>query len=233
MLPKYKLILLILLVCGSKSEEPCSNEVKTDFCDKVIHLPPIDEIQVHSNQIFFIESFGRDHLLVPHVCTIESSLRYSNLTKFIVAMTSKTLDLSANNVTCQLFKEFSNKGLEFRHVSVEDIIEGTPFEKIHQDNKIHEETANKAQRMKHEEAKFIHYSDILRLLLVHKYGGWYSDLDVLFLKPLNELENVIGCDDVSIKQSGKVTGRNIANGFFHFTASHLFLSKSMKDRNLL
>ena len=155
MLLEYVTFLLILLVCDSKSEEPCSNEVKTDFCDQIIHLPPIDEIQVHSNQIFFIESFGRDHLLVPHVCTIESALRYSNLTKFIVAMTSKTLDLSTNNVTCQLYKDFSNKGLEFKHVSVEDIIKETPFEKIHYDNKIHEETTNKAQRMKHEEAKFI------------------------------------------------------------------------------
>ena len=47
----------------------------------------------------------------------------------------------------------------------------------------------------------------------------------MFLKPLNELENVIGCDDVSIKESGKVIGRNIANGFFHSKAGHPFLSK--------
>ena len=87
--------------------------------------------------------------------------------------------------------------------------------------------------MKHEEAKFIHYSDILRLLLVHKYGGWYSDLDVIFLKSLNNMENVIGCDDVSIKENAKVTGRNIANGFFHFKAGHLFLSKWIKNEILL
>ena len=35
-------------------------------------------------------------------------------------------------------------------------------------------------------------SDALRVLLVWKYGGFYSDLDVVVLKSLKEFRNVIG-----------------------------------------
>lgn len=50
----------------------------------------------------------------------------------------------------------------------------------------------------------VHYSDAIRLILIHKYGGWYSDLDMMFLKPINHLENVLSsdhADDVKVSNA--------------------------------
>ena len=43
---------------------------------------------------------------------------------------------------------------------------------------------------------FPHFSDAIRMILIYRFGGWYSDLDVIFLRPLidkNEdpLKNIV------------------------------------------
>ena len=43
---------------------------------------------------------------------------------------------------------------------------------------------------------YVHSADALRLLLVHKYGGFYADLDFVILKDLKHLKNVITSDQV-------------------------------------
>jgi hypothetical protein len=64
-------------------------------------------------------------------------------------------------------------------------------------------------------------SDALRLILVHRFGGWYSDLDVVFLKSLNNksnpMKNMISSDN---------WGKTIANGLFHREDNDLFLDSA-------
>ena len=44
---------------------------------------------------------------------------------------------------------------------------------------------------------FLLHSDAIRLVLIQKYGGWYADLDIVFLKSLHTFEEgVLGCDNV-------------------------------------
>ena len=70
---------------------------------------------------------------------------------------------------------------------------------------------------------FYNFSDALRILLVHRFGGWYSDLDVVFLKSLNNktnpMKNLVASDN---------WGNTIANGLFHNDADHVFLSTAIK-----
>ena len=214
------------------SEEFCSadNEICNVQCtgdqDKTINLPNVENLNSISSQIFFIESTGRDHLLPKHVCTIESALRNAKVSQIIVAMTSKTLHVTANNVTCQLVKEYSNRGLVFRHVDLDSLFEGTPLEKIHKAKIMHSEKGHTNEKVTKEEVTSIHYSDAIRLLLLHKFGGWYSDLDILFLRPIDAFKNVLGCDDVPIEETDeKVTGEKITNAMFQFDAGHPFLSE--------
>jgi mannosyltransferase OCH1-like enzyme len=35
-------------------------------------------------------------------------------------------------------------------------------------------------------------SDALRLAVAHVYGGWYSDIDTVFMKPLTDLDGKNG-----------------------------------------
>ena len=45
--------------------------------------------------------------------------------------------------------------------------------------------------------RYVHSADALRLLLIHKYGGFYADLDFVILAELSALANVVASDQVS------------------------------------
>ena len=60
------------------------------------------------------------------------------------------------------------------------------------------------------------------MILVYKYGGWYSDVDVVFLRPLRGLSNVISGDHVS-KENTATVGSALNNAVFHFDAGHPYL----------
>ena len=79
--------------------------------------------------MFFIESSGRDHLLIRQTCAIESAVRNSKIDQFYVVMTSPNLNVTANNATCQLFKRYSN--VIFRHVDLDVLFEETPLQELH------------------------------------------------------------------------------------------------------
>ena len=79
--------------------------------------------------MFFIESSGRDHLLIRQTCAIESAVRNSKVDQFYVVMTSPNLNVTANNATCQLFKRYSN--VIFRHVDLDVLFEETPLQELH------------------------------------------------------------------------------------------------------
>ena len=45
--------------------------------------------------------------------------------------------------------------------------------------------------------RYVHTADVLRLLLIYKYGGFYLDSDFVILKSLVGLKNVVASDQVS------------------------------------
>ncbi|XP_037786279.1 lactosylceramide 4-alpha-galactosyltransferase-like [Penaeus monodon] len=62
----------------------------------------------------------------------------------------------------------------------------------------------------------IQLSDLLRVVLTWRFGGFYSDTDTVCIKDLSPLENVV------------VTSRyRISNGAFHFKHHHEFLTMAM------
>ena len=77
----------------------------------------------------------------------------------------------------------------------------------------------------------VHHSDAIRIALIHKYGGWYSDLDMVFLKPINHLRNVLGSDSFQIhelKRNPDYLGTKVSNAIFQFdTQHHPFLKKCL------
>ena len=66
-----------------------------------------------------------------------------------------------------------------------------------------------------------HYSDLLRVLIVNKFGGIYSDLDIVTLKPFPvnlELKNLLAAD----------TSSRLGNCFLKFTQGHSFTELAMR-----
>ena len=69
------------------------------------------------------------------------------------------------------------------------------------------------------------------MCLIYRYGGWYSDIDVIFLRNLiskddvNPLKNIIGFDQMS------GTKNRVNNGIFHNEAGHIFLETAIEIFN--
>ena len=93
-----------------------------------------DVISKENENLFFIESSGRDHLRPRDACAIESAVKNSGLKgHIIIAMTSSVLNVMGNNATCHLFSEHAGKNVFFRHINVDTIFKGTPIHQLHVD----------------------------------------------------------------------------------------------------
>jgi lactosylceramide 4-alpha-galactosyltransferase len=69
-----------------------------------------------------------------------------------------------------------------------------------------------------------HISDILRLVLLYKYGGFYSDLDTITIRSIEPLLKYNGVGYLL-----DVTSDSVGNGILVFSEKHPFLLKVMHD----
>ena len=95
-------------------------------------------ISPNNNNLYFVESSGRNYLLAREACAIESAIRNSGLAgNIIVAMTSQHLHIGGrHNATYQLYMKHAERRIHFRHVNVETIFKGTPIHQLHIDGKL-------------------------------------------------------------------------------------------------
>ena len=84
------------------------------------------------DNLFFIESSGRNHLWQREACAIESAVKNSRIQgRIIIAMTSPSIDVLANNATCQIYTKFAERQIFFRYVNIDTIFRRTPFHELH------------------------------------------------------------------------------------------------------
>ncbi|KAM6575133.1 hypothetical protein CsatA_023460 [Cannabis sativa] len=67
-----------------------------------------------------------------------------------------------------------------------------------------------------------HYSELVRLAALYKYGGLYLDSDIIVLKPLSSLSNSIGMED-------PVKGSSLNGAVMLFRRHSRFLMECMKE----
>ena len=96
--------------------------------------------------VVFIETSGRDHLLISQTCAIESAGRQNPNSHVIILMNSTKLNLNANNATFQLYQLKDSLNLNFYSVSDWDIlVKDTPLE----DNDIKQRVLSSSKRINH------------------------------------------------------------------------------------
>eukprot|EP00096_Caligus_rogercresseyi_P001095 TRINITY_DN1170_c0_g1_i2.p1 TRINITY_DN1170_c0_g1~~TRINITY_DN1170_c0_g1_i2.p1 ORF type:complete len:234 (+),score=34.56 TRINITY_DN1170_c0_g1_i2:4-705(+) len=178
-----------------------------------VNIEPLIEITseehewANRSKLFFIETSGRDHLLHKQACSIESALRNNPDLPIFVLLTSPTLNPEANNATRQLLSRGGGERILFRHVDVGKLILGTPFEG-------HLEVIH--ERIQRSHNKFAHWCDVIRLAVIYRLGGTYSDIDVIFLKPIQPYVNFFSSDQKAVKDAnGKLRYSAVANGLFN------------------
>ena len=143
---------------------------------------------------------------------MESAARNSGLNVHVL-MISTFLDLYDNS-TCYLHQSFTN--ITFFTISLKDVFVETPLEKIYQRNEFLQSYY-----------KTIHLSDLLRVALIYKVGGFYSDLDSVTLNNLRYMKNVVG----STLKNSTTTFHHIPNGVFQFSKNHELLLHYMNNIN--
>ena len=65
------------------------------------------------------------------------------------------------------------------------------------------------------------FSDAIRLFLINRFGGWYSDLDMTIIRQLSQYRNVIASDNVmedDFLLNKNNYGDKVSNAIFHFDA---------------
>ncbi|XP_075246051.1 lactosylceramide 4-alpha-galactosyltransferase-like [Convolutriloba macropyga] len=94
------------------------------------------------------------------------------------------------------------------------------------------------RRVKNEHNRAVMLSDLLRMAIVYKYGGFYSDLDAVIIRSLKRLSNVVGTEDTKTKRrmsmgcrppNGSIVVENLINGNFHLEKGHPLAYEIMKE----
>ena len=96
-------------------------------------------------------------------------------------MTSKSLNLSRTNSTCQIYTNYPN--IQFYSVNLTDVFSGTPLAAI--ENRLNKNADHAAT----------HLSDLMREAVIYKFGGFYMDLDFVVLRSLLGFKNVQTMED--------------------------------------
>lgn len=157
-------------------------------------VPDIDEGEpkpVSDNskkQIFFIETTnpegGRLELNPREACSVESAAAFHPDRDIYVIFTGPTTIVTstqrANKMSDVLTKNYKN--VYFRSVSLEGISKGTVLEEF-------------VREKKYETSKHLssHISDILRYLILWKYGGLFFDLDIVVMKNFDKIKKNYVC----------------------------------------
>ena len=157
--------------------------------------------------MFFLETSGRSWLTPREACALESAAASSNL-KVNIIFLSDFVDLYDNS-TCSIMKLLPNVSLFT--IKLKNAFEDTPLYRFYQ-----------RDDFRNSSFKAVHMSDALRIALIFKVGGFYSDLDTMTLGDLSRLENVIG----STRMRG--SGSHLANGAFHLDRRHPLLWRVMR-----
>ena len=157
--------------------------------------------------IFFIEThFTRDKFDVKQMCAIESA--------------------ALNNPTASVNVYYMNglvdEALLALYPNIRPIKISLP--QIFEDTILKDWWNENARQVLRGHYAIGHISDMLRLVLLYKHGGFYSDLDTITIK---SVEPLLKYNGVGYLRDG--SSDSVGNGILVFEAKHPFLLKVIKD----
>jgi len=141
-----------------------------------------------------------------HLRVLESLFRFHP--NACVVVLSETIDID-------YFKTFLKEGYKVTVVApnLKDLLANTPADMF----------APLLPNWRDTPLFYLHYTELLRLAALYKYGGIYMDMDVIVLKPLDALHNTLG-SELSTDGELRLNGAILA-----FDKSSLFLKKCLEE----
>lgn len=160
-------------ICGrSNCLWPCPDATKQEQNDNLI---------AGQDQAFFHETSGALWLNFRQACAVESmAYRNPNLTVHVL-MNGQNL-LTKTAIMKTLIENYSN--VKISSINLGDYVTGTPLESWYY-----------CTEWNRGPFALAHLSDALRFLSLSKYGGYYSDLDMIQLRPITSHRNFLVAED--------------------------------------
>ena len=208
-----------------KSKQNCFQNCAIKFDqmnNNQVNIMPLDvkcfsrSIRNHTNTIFFLEASRIFKFKSIQWCSIESAA-YNNPNKDIVVVFLYYNVFKAPRLLHNISSEYKN--IYFVHISsMSEFVRESPYEKDLQCNRRECALIEKSARYGFRD---YNYSDLMRVLIVYKFGGLYSDLDIVALKPLP--------DNLPIRFMTADSSRRLSTVYFRFEKRSPFLNELMKD----
>ena len=133
---------------------------------------------------------------------------------------------------------YDNERLTFIHIDMDTLFKKTPLYDLYQQKKFdtHTKIHSQVKGLTKDFIKSVHYSDAIRLVLIEKYGGFYSDLDMIIIRPLDGFQNVLSCDEgpnvhkgINVQNlNSDFLGTKVSNAIFHFDKGNVFIKKCLE-----
>lgn len=139
-------------------------------------LLALAEIEPRPDSLFFVETAGKSLLSLKALCSVESALLHHPNSSLYLMLTSNVIDWQPPASSLATYYNF-----HVRHINVESFISSSPLKPLW--------TLRRIQKSKY---LISHLSDVLRFLILHRYGGTYLDMDQLVMRPLPDVPNFIG-----------------------------------------
>lgn len=139
---------------------------------------PLAEVEPRPDSFFLVETSGRAELTPREMCAVESAAAHHPHRHVYVLLTSPTVRLSGAAAAVAA----KRRNVNFKHVPFESFVAGTPLERVWADGRV-------------AASSFLvsHASDLLRFLVLHRYGGTYLDLDQVVVRTFpDDVPNFIG-----------------------------------------
>ncbi|XP_042859246.1 lactosylceramide 4-alpha-galactosyltransferase-like [Penaeus japonicus] len=181
----------------------CKGKTNETFKKIVLPLLMRDITPGLDNNVFLVESACKSTPTYRAWCAVESFARENPKAEVWYVMTTSAVN-NTNGLPGRLLDHYPN--LHVVSADLDMVFNNTLLEEFFTSGAWYRNTP----------WPMIQISDLLRVLLVWRYGGFYSDTDTVCLKSISPLKNVI------VTSTGD--RNHIANGVFHFTNRHEFIT---------
>ena len=163
--------------CQPIEKEPTQNREDTpgrnfDHSDYESNLP-VCEQKPNINRVYLLET-EKDHVIAKVLCTMESLARHMPTWCIVLYVINYNED-KASNQQNRILQTYNNTRII--KLDPHEAVMDTPFEGMFKTKRF--------LKAGEKHLFYAHYSDILRVVLLYKYGGIYVDLDIIAMRSLD------------------------------------------------
>ena len=164
--------------------------------------PGLPELLPRPGSIWMLETSGRDHLEPLELCSLESAALHNPNSSLHILLTYPIQNPRGR--LQQLMELYPNIVAQF--VDLDTLMLTSPLAQLWQSGEVHASPHPVS-----------HLSDLLRYLLLHRWGGVYLDTDVILLQTLPKAKNFTAVEWAPLDR--------LAAGAMAFTPSHPVLTE--------